>query len=46
MTKEGKWNLGEDVDQMWNEMASCIKKVAKDILGESEGCRRSTKETW
>jgi hypothetical protein len=38
MIKEGKWNLDEDVDRMWNEMTNCIKKVAKDVLGESKGC--------
>ncbi len=38
MIKEGKWNLNEDVDMMWNEMANCIKRVAKDVLGESIEC--------
>ena len=46
MIKEGKWNLNEDVDMMWNEMANCIKRVAKDVLGESIGCGRLTKKTW
>ena len=41
MIKEGKWNLNEDVDMMWNEMANCIKRVAKDVLGESKGCGQS-----
>ena len=44
--KEGKWNLDKDVDKMWNEMTTCIKRVAKDILGESKGCGKPTKETW
>lgn len=35
MTKEGKWDLYEDVDNMWNETATCIKRVVKDVLGES-----------
>ena len=35
MTQEGKWDLDEDVDKMWNEMATCIKRVVKDVLGES-----------
>ena len=39
MIKEGKWNLDEGVDRMWNEMAKCIiKRAAKDVLGESKGC--------
>ena len=32
---KGKWNLDKDVDMIWNEMANCIKRVAKDVLGES-----------
>lgn len=35
MTKDGKWDLDEEVDKMWNEMAACIKRVVKDIIGES-----------
>ena len=39
MIIEGKWNLDEDVDKMWNKMANCIKRVAIDVLGESnKGC--------
>ena len=38
MIEEGKWNFDEDIKRMWNELAKCIKRVAKDILGESKGC--------
>ena len=31
---------------MWNQMANCIKKVAKEVLGESKGKRHDNKETW
>ena len=24
MIKEGKWDVDEDTDKMWNEMANCI----------------------
>ena len=41
MIKEGKWNLDKDVDKMWND---CIKRVAKDALGESKRCRQLTKK--
>ena len=43
MIKEGKWNLDKDVDKMWND---CIKRVAKDALGESKRCRQLTKKVW
>ena len=33
MTKQCKWNLDEDVDKMWNKMANCMKRVAKEIWG-------------
>ena len=38
MIIEGKWNLDEDVNKMWNKMANCIKRVVIDVLGESKGC--------
>jgi len=28
LKNEGKWNLEEDINVMWNEMAGCIKRVA------------------
>ena len=43
MIKEGKWILDKDVDKMWND---CIKRVAKDALGESRRCRQLTKKVW
>lgn len=27
-------------------MTNCIKKVAKDVFGESTQCGQPTKETW
>ena len=30
MIKKGKWDLEKDVDKMWNEIASWIKKLAKE----------------
>ena len=31
---------------MLNEMANYIKRMVKDVLGESKGYGRPTKETW
>lgn len=31
MIKEGKWDLEEDVDKMWNEIISCVKREAKNM---------------
>ena len=31
---------------MWNEKASCIKRVTKEVLGESKECGQLNKETW
>ena len=28
--EEFKWNLDENVDKMWNEIANCTERVAKD----------------
>ena len=46
MKNEGKQNLEEDINVMWNEMADWIKRVAKKALGESKGKMRPFKETW
>ena len=38
---EGKWGLGGDANRMWEEMADCIWKSTKEILGVSRvGTRR------
>ena len=44
MIKEGNWDPDEDVDKLWNEMTGCIKRVAKEVLGEYKGCGWLTKE--
>jgi len=33
--KEGAWRRVEDSDMMWEAMADCIQKSAKEILGAS-----------
>ncbi|XP_024017031.1 uncharacterized protein LOC112090299 [Morus notabilis] len=35
-----------DANTMWDAMASCIRKVAKEVLGESRGKGPLRKETW
>ena len=35
--------MDKDVDKMWND---CIKRVAKDVVGESKRCRQLTKKAW
>ena len=44
--KEDIWSIDNETNTMWNSMSSCIKKVAKDVLGESKGCRLDGKESW
>ena len=44
--KKCKWGLDKDIDKIWNEMASCIKRVGKEVLGESKGCGGLTKQSW
>ena len=46
MIEEGLWQTNEGVQVMWNEMNSCIQRVAKEVLGESRGNGPSTKEIW
>jgi len=32
---EGRWGLGGDANKMWEEMANCIRRSAKELLGVS-----------
>lgn len=32
--------MGIGTDEVWNEMATCIQQVSKNILWKSEGNRR------
>lgn len=44
LVKESMWDLDKDNVKMWNEMASCIKRVAKKVIGESKGCTHPDQE--
>ena len=46
MIKKGKWDLNKDVDKIWNEIASCIKKESKEIHNDPKGCEWPIKEIW
>jgi len=36
ITKEGAWKQVEDADTMWEAMAECIRRSAKEILVSSK----------
>jgi hypothetical protein len=36
MLDEGPWE-GEDADDMWLKMATCVRKVASEVFGVSRG---------
>ena len=36
VTKEGEQNFQGETTEMWNQMAYCIRKVVKKMLGESK----------
>ena len=37
MVHEADWKAQDDPNTTCNKIASCIKRVAKDVLGESRG---------
>jgi hypothetical protein len=43
---EATWNSEEETNIMWNKMATCIRRISKEILGESKGKGPQSKETW
>ena len=40
MLGEGPWEEGEDADDMWLKMATCVRKVASEVFGVREANRR------
>jgi hypothetical protein len=45
MLGEGPWE-GEDADDMWLKMATCVRKVASEVFGMSRGGKQEAKDTW
>ncbi|KAG2640605.1 hypothetical protein PVAP13_2KG106416 [Panicum virgatum] len=46
MLGEGPWEEGEDVDDMWLKMATCVRKVASEVFDMSRGGKQGGKDTW
>ncbi|WP_161412680.1 hypothetical protein, partial [Klebsiella pneumoniae] len=40
------WIMHEEANIMWENVASAIKKIAKDVLGESKGKASNNKNSW
>ena len=38
-------NFEGETTAVWNQMANCIRKVDKEVLGESKGKRHDNEET-
>jgi hypothetical protein len=43
---KGSWNVGEDMDSMWKEMTTHIRKVAIKVFGVIRGNKHEPKDTW
>ena len=37
---------GEDADDMWLKMTTCVRKVASEVFGVSRGGKQEGKDTW
>jgi hypothetical protein len=46
MLDEGPWEEGEDADNMWLKMTTCVRKVASEVFGVSRGGKWEAKDTW
>ncbi|AQK73740.1 Retrovirus-related Pol polyprotein LINE-1 [Zea mays] len=44
--EEGPWTEEGDSNIMWRKMAMCIRKIASEEFGLSQGNRREVKDTW
>ncbi|KAG2563642.1 hypothetical protein PVAP13_8KG278518 [Panicum virgatum] len=45
MLGEEPWE-GEDADNMWLKMTTCVRKVASEVFGVSRGGKHEGKDTW
>jgi hypothetical protein len=45
MLDKGPWEEGEDTDDMWLKMATCVRKVASKVFDVSRGGKREAKDT-
>ena len=46
LANECVWDTQGCANDLWKEMIMMMRKVAKEILGESKGYIRRNKETW
>ena len=46
MLGKGPWEEGENVDDMWLKMTTCVRKVASELFGVSRGGKQEGKDTW
>ncbi|CAL5375401.1 unnamed protein product [Camellia sinensis] len=46
MDKEGTWDLEGDANTMWNSMTNYMRRISREVLGESKGTGPSSRETW
>jgi len=46
ITEEGAWRQIKDADEMWEAMADCIRRSAKEILGSSRRGGSKMKDVW
>ena len=44
--KEGSWKEEEDINNMWEKMATNIRKVASEVCGVTKGSEDEAKDTW
>eukprot|EP00262_Sarcandra_glabra_P012088 TRINITY_DN3039_c0_g2_i3.p1 TRINITY_DN3039_c0_g2~~TRINITY_DN3039_c0_g2_i3.p1 ORF type:complete len:402 (+),score=55.32 TRINITY_DN3039_c0_g2_i3:275-1480(+) len=46
MSDREVWWCEGDPNEMWEQMARCLKRIAKEVLGESKGRKGVQKDTW
>ncbi|MDL1135817.1 hypothetical protein PS057_20960 [Yersinia pestis] len=44
--EEDVWATDESANNMWDKVAECIRRVGKEVLGESKGGAPVQKEAW
>ena len=44
--EEDPWNDEGDANSMWEKMATCVRKVASEVLGVIKGSGCDSKDTW
>jgi len=40
------WNVEGNLNKVWSRIATCVKNIAKEVVGETRSSLSGNKKTW